>query len=548
MKKPKPIQLQLYFLSFIMVISLIMTGEINAQHMHDDHPIPEGASIGEVQFEVDCDPIVQDDFNYAVGMIHHMMYVSSRETFMKIVDSDPNCAMGYWGIASTLFQPLWGTRPSEEDLLNGWQNINKALEFVESDREKLLINSIEAFFRNPESDDFRSRINRWIDGVKEAYEVYPNDQDIAALYSLTLLTAAQFAENPDSLLDEAENILREIFERNPLHPGAIHYTIHATDADGRSENALDVVEAYGNIAPEVPHALHMPSHIYVRLGDWPEVIEWNINSANAALNYPVNGAESHHYVHAIDYLAYAYLQRGEDDKAESVYQEALNKERHQASFVSAFHLSSIPARLSVEQKDWERAANLEPRSPDYLPWDASPWAEGLTWFARGLGSVHTGDIDGAKRAEDRLAELRSVAEERGDGGMEIYIETDRLVLSGWIALAEGEHDKAVELTRSAADLEGSIQKHPVTPGALQPPNEALGDILLQLDRPEEALAAYEASDKIWPGRFNTLTGAAMAARLAGNEKSVRKHIAKLLESSGTISERKSEVNLTISDQ
>lgn len=512
----------------------ILFGKADAQHMHDDHPLPEGASIGEVHFKVSCDESVKEDFNYALGMMHHMMYVSARDTFGKIVDKDPSCAMGYWGIATTLFQPLWGTRPSEDELQKGWQNINRALEFAESDREKYLIRSTEGFFREPDSADFRDRIARWIEGVGEAYTAYPDDHDIAALYSLTQLTAAQFAENPAPMLDKAEQILREIFEQNPHHPGAIHYAIHATDVDGRAENALDMVEAYGNIAPEVPHALHMPSHIYVRLGDWPNVTDWNTKSAKAALMHPVNGAESHHYIHAIDYLVYAYLQKGEDELAESVFKEALGKERHQASFISAFHFASIPARLAVEQKDWERAANLNPRTPEYLPWDAAPWAEGHTWYARGLGSVHTGDLEGAKKAEERLLELRNHANDRGDDGMAIYIETDRLVLAGWIELAEGEQEAAVELIRSAADLEKSIQKHPVTPGALQPPNEALGDVLLKLERHSEALAAYEASDAIWPGRLNTLMGAAIAARLSGEDQKARTYIAKLLNS-GSVS-------------
>lgn len=530
MKKRKKVSTSISCSLVLSFILIVMTTGVSAQHMHDDHSLPDGASIGEVQFNVSCDDAVQEDFDYALGMMHHMMYVSSRDTFEKIVEVDPACAMGYWGIATTLFQPLWGTRPSEEELQYGWQNIRKALEFDVPEREMKLIQSTKAFFKDPESDDFRARIDRWIDGVEAAYSAYPNDHDVAALFSLTRLTAAQFAENPAPLLDEAEALLREIFQQNPLHPGAIHYTIHATDADGRAENALDMVEAYGNIAPEVPHSLHMPSHIYVRLGDWPEVIDWNIHSANAALMFPVNGAESHHYIHAIDYLVYAYLQRGEDDLAESVWQEVLNKERHQASFVSAFHFAAIPARLAVEQKDWELAATLEPRTPEYLPWDASPWAEGLTWLARGLGSVHTGDMEGAEKAEQRLTELRNTAEERGDSGMAVYIETDRLVLSGWIALKEGEQEVAVELARSAANLERSIQKHPVTPGALQPPNEALGDILLQLNRPAEALLAYEASDSIWPGRLNTLMGAALAARLAGEDQKAREYVAKLLKS------------------
>ena len=530
MMKRKTVQLSLSNILVLSFFLILVTTDVSAQHMHDDHPLPEGASIGEVHFNVSCDEAVKEDFNYALGMMHHMMYVSARETFEKVIETDPGCAMGYWGVATSLFQPLWGTRPSDEDLQRGWDNINRALDLVESDREKLLVQSTAEFFREPESADFRSRVSRWIDGVEEAYNAFPNDHDIAALYSLTKLTATQYSDDPEPLLDDAEYILREIFEQNSAHPGAIHYSIHATDVDGRAENALDMVKAYGNIAPEVPHALHMPSHIYVRLGDWPEVIEWNAKSANAALLHPVNGAESHHYIHAIDYLVYAYLQRGEDEKAESVFQDVLKKERHQASFISAFHFAAIPARLAVEQKDWERAANLEPRTPDYLPWDASPWAEGLTWYARGLGSVHTGDLEGAYMAKKRLVELREHAKDRGDDGMAIYIEADRLALSGWIALTEGEDEAAVELARSAADLEGSIQKHPVTPGALQPPNEALGDILLRLDRPADALAAYEASDAIWPGRLNTLMGAAVAARLSGEDQKARMYVAKLLNS------------------
>lgn len=520
--------------SFILVMALAFGPAAMAQHdhMHDDHPVPEGASIGDIDFRVNCSEEIQADFDRALGMMHHMMYVLARDSFRQIIETDPNCAMAYWGVATTLFQPIWGTRPSDEDLQYGWENINKALELVESEREELLVKSTAEFFREPETADFRTRIDRWVNGVEAAYEAHPNDVDIAALYALTRMTIAQFVDDRGPLYDQAETILRGIFEQVPTHPGAIHYTIHATDVDGRAENALDVVAAYAEIAPEVPHALHMPSHIYVRLGDWPEVIDWNLQSAEAALNHPVNGAESHHYIHAIDYLVYAYLQRGDDEKAENTYRMAMAKERHQQTFVSAFHFAAIPARLAVEQRDWERAANLEPRMPEYLPWDASPWAEGLTWFARGLGTVHTGDLNSAKQAEQQLIELRDIAEARGDDNMVAYIETDRLVLAGRIAFEEGNEEKAVELTRSAAELEESVEKHPVTPGALQPPHEALGDLYMDLNQPEEALAAYETSDSIWPGRLNTLMGAALAARMAGNDKIAREFFAKLLDSAG----------------
>ncbi|MDZ7717772.1 MAG: hypothetical protein U5K72_02990 [Balneolaceae bacterium] len=519
-------------ISIIILISLIISHRLSAQeHMHEEFPVGEDTPIGEVNFEANCSAEVQDDVNRALGMLHHMMYETSRSYFEAISETDPNCAMAYWGVATTLFQPLWGTRPSEEDIQQGWQTINKAIDVAESEREKLLIQSTAGFFREPETADFQTRIRRWTEGMEDVYESYPDDLDIAAFYALTRLTIAQFAENSSPLLDEAETILREVYEQEPTHPGAIHYTIHATDIDGRAENALDIVEAYGEIAPDVPHALHMPTHIYVRLGDWPNVIDWNLRSAEAALNHPVNGAESHHYLHAMDYLAYAYLQQGKDDMAEKVFKEVLNKEKHQASFVSAFHLSGIPARLAVEQRDWERATELEPRTPAYLPWDASPWPEGMTWYAKGLGAVHTGDLHSAKKSEQKLRELRDRASESGSDNMANYIEIERRVLEGWIAHEEGDADRAVELMKSAADLEETVEKHPVTPGALQPPYEALGDLLLELDRPTEALNAYEASDDIWPGRMNTLLGAAVSARVIGEHQKARSHIAKLLQSS-----------------
>jgi tetratricopeptide (TPR) repeat protein len=499
-------------------------------HMHDDHPLPEGAEIGYIDFNVNCSDEVVEDFNHALGMMHHMMYVSSRETFESIIETDPGCAMAHWGVATTLFQPLWGTRPGEDDLQRGWDHISRAMDLVESDRERNLIVSTAEFFREPETADFRTRIQRWTDAMEAVYEEYPEDLDVASLYSLSRLTLAQFSEDRTPYFNEAESILRRVFEEQQRHPGAIHYTIHATDVDGRAENALDVVQAYAEIAPEVPHALHMPSHIYVRLGDWPEVIDWNIRSAEAALNHPVNGAESHHYIHAIDYLVYAYLQRGEDEKAVEAFQEALQKDSHQASFVSAFHFASIPARLAVERRNWEEAAALEPRIPDYLPWDASPWAEGLIWYAKGLGAAYSGELSSAREAETRLAELRDVAEARGDENMVVYIETDRRVLAGRIAFEEGNEEEALNLLQAAADLELTAEKHPVTPGALQPPREALGYLLLDMNRPGEALSAFESSDSMWPGRLNTLMGASIAARLTGDDRLARNYFAKLLNS------------------
>lgn len=484
---------------------------------------------GEVDFKAACEEAVQDDIDEAISMLHNMIYVAAREDFEKIKREDPACAMAYWGTATTLFQPLWGTRPSGEDLKRGWQNIEKAREWVRTDRERILIESTAGFFKEPETAGFRTRIERWAEGMEKAYEAYPEDEEIASLYSLSLLTLGQRAANRDPLHEKAESILRDIYENNSTHPGAIHYSIHATDIDGRAENALDIVEAYGRIAPDNPHALHMPSHIYVRLGDWPRVIEWNKKSARAALNYSANGAVSHHYIHANDYLVYAYLQQGEEMKIDSIIKEVQNKEQHQASFVSAFHFAAMPARAAVELRNWEDASELTPRSPEYLPWNSSQWAEGITWLGRGLGAVHTGRLDIAKEAEKRLAALRESAIADDAMDMAGYIEIDRRILEGWIAHAEGKVEEAISSIRSAVHLEDDTEKHPVTPGALLPPKEALGDLLMELGRPEVALKAYEDSDKVWPERYNTVLGAARAARQAGKHMEARHYYERLLD-------------------
>jgi tetratricopeptide (TPR) repeat protein len=507
-----------------------------AEEMHDDHaaaPVGDEA-LGTVDFQVSCAEATQPAFDRALGFMHHMMYEQARAGFEQVAEADPECAMAWWGIATTRFQPLWPTRPSADELQQGWDEIQKAKELEPaSERERNLVMATEAFFRDPETADWWTRLERWADGMETAHQASPDDPDTTALHALSLLALSPVTEERGPLHDEAEALLRAVHEQVPTHPGAIHYSIHATDADGRADNALDMVKAYSDIAPEVPHALHMPTHIYVRLGEWPGVIEWNRRSADAALERPVGDAVSHHYPHATDYILYAHLQRGEDDRALEVLEETLDRDSFQRSFISAFHLAAMPARYAVERRQWEEAAALEPRTPDYLPWDNALWAEGMTWLARGLGALHTDDLNRAGEAESRLAALRDAAKEAGEDAFAAYIEIDRLILAGWIARKEDRPDEAVELIREAAKLEGTVEKHPVTPGALLPPYEALGDLLLDLDRPDEALEAYEASNEVWPGRFNTLLGAARAAAAAGDEDAARTWYAELLEVAGS---------------
>ena len=486
---------------------LLGTSSATAQHDHDEHISPDTA-LGKVNFQANCDADAAAAFDRALALKHHMMYQQARASFRELTESAPECAMAHWGVAATYFQPLWPARPSEEELRQGRHHIDQAISVGSSDeRERALMEAVAAFF-DPAHSGHQQRLNAWAQAVDDAYSAHSDDLDIAALYSLSRLTLAMTADadRRDQLHNEAEAVLAEVWEAENTHPGAIHYAIHATDVDGRAGNALEVVEAYSRIAPSVPHALHMPSHIYVRLGDWDQVIEWNRQSADAAREHDVDGAVSFHYIHAIDYLVYGHLQHGDVDKAREAYEEAMRVERHQPGFVTAYHAAAMPARIAVEQRDWEAAKNLATRQPGYLSWADFYWPEGMSWYAIGLGAVHMDELAQAREAEERLATLRDAASDAGEDRFASYIEIDRKILAGWINHAEGNADRAVGLMRDAAALEATVEKDPVSPGALLPPNEALGDLLLALERPEEALAAYQASDEVWPNRYNTIRG------------------------------------------
>lgn len=491
-------------------IALLMTTSVAAMQDHDgDHQITDAEALGVVTFQPACDGVSANAFDRGLALKHHMMYEQARDAFRTLAENDPDCAMAHWGVAATWFQPLWPGRPDQDVLNAGRQAIERAREAEPEDaREIALIDALGAFFQGDTRLGYRDRLDAWADGMAAAYADHPDDLDIAALYGLSRLALAMAAdgETRDHLHDEAEAVLQQVWQQENAHPGAVHYAIHATDVDGRAGNALPMVESYSAIAPNVPHALHMPSHIYVRLGDWDEVIAWNRRSADVALEHEVNGAVSFHYIHAMDYLVYGYLQRGEFEKAESAYREAMKVERHQPGFAAAYHAAAMPARLAVEQREWNVARDLMIRSPDYLPWAQSYWPEGITWYGRGLGAIHTDDRALAEEAEKRLATLRDLARDEGEDRFATYIEVDRLILAGWIEHAAGNMERAVTLMEEAAELEGTVEKDPVSPGALYPPYEALGDLLLSLARPDEALQAYQASDAIWPARYNTLAG------------------------------------------
>ncbi|MEP6482824.1 MAG: hypothetical protein ABJB01_00135 [Rudaea sp.] len=488
--------------------------------------------LGVVDFPISCTPAVQSDFNHAVALLHHMTYTQAGDAFQAIAAKDPKCAMAQWGIAMTLFTPLWPTRPSADELQRGWQSAQRALALKPPTlREQLFIQAIADFFQDPASSDYWLRIARWETAMQKVHDAFPRDHEASAFFALALLAAARPGPGLQENSQKAVNLLLEVYKENSSHPGAMHYIIHANDMPGREHDNLDIVRRYADIAPDNPHALHMPTHIYVRLGDWDGVIAGNLRAADAALRYPV-GAHGElvwdEFAHAIEYLVYAYLQQTADEKAAEQIARLMATTNIQPSAKTAFHLASTRARYALERHAWKEAAMLVPREPATIEWDRFPWPEAVTWFARGYGAVRMGDVEESRRAIARLQELESRADKSGEAAFARQIQMLRFELSGWTAHADHDDDTAVSLLRQAIDIEGNNPKPPVTPAATLPAAEILGDLLLELNRPSEALAAYQQSLQRFAARFNSTLGMIEAKAAVGDHTGAEQSYCELL--------------------
>ncbi|MEX1993224.1 MAG: tetratricopeptide repeat protein [Steroidobacteraceae bacterium] len=474
-----------------------------------------GHALGKVDFPVSCTEQAQAEFNRAAALLHHMTYPQAREAFQQVASIDPQCAMAYWGIATTLFQPLWPTRPSPDALQRGWDLVQQARALnPATERERLFIDAAEAFFFEPASPDYWLRIRRWEQASQKLYAAFPDDPEAATFYALAHLATAPSNAISREHADRAAAILIRIYQQNPEHPGTMHYLVHSNDVPGRERELLEITRKYETAAPRNPHALHMPTHIYTRLGDWDGVIRGNLRAAEAALEHPAG--ERGEYVwdefpHAIEYLVYAYLQQGDHASAAAQLERLRTTERLEPTFKTAFHLASTQARAALERHDWPAAAAIVPRQPATLAWDRFPWPEAISRFALGLGAAHLGRLDHAETAVARLAELEAAAQKSGEDLFMRNIRVLRLELSAWVAHMEGDPDASLTLMREAAELETATPKHAVTPGPTLPAHELLGDLLMELRKPADALAAYRRSLELYPNRFNSLRGVARAA-------------------------------------
>lgn len=485
--------------------------------------------LGTVDFETSCSPEVEADFERGLALLHHMMYNQAEDAFKGIADDDPSCAMAHWGRAMTQLHPLWAP-PTKQALQKGREAVRQAkAREAPTERKQAYIDAIAAYFENASERPHPERLAAWEAGQEKLYQAYPDDVDAGAFYALAHLSTAPPDDKNFTHQRRAGALLEELHTEHPEHPGLFHYTLHAYDNPALAQQAVDVARDYDDLAPDVPHALHMPSHIFVRLGMWPEVIDWNIRSAEAALQQPVGANTSMHHAHALDYMMYAHLQQGQDEKARKVLNEIKAVDNYQDHFAAAYSMAAVPARYALERGAWDEAARLPVRAQDAFPWDQYPQYEAITYFARGLGAARSDDLEAAREAVDTLDNLYEQTVEAGEDYWAVQVDVKRTTIDAWIAYAEGRHDEALDRMREAADQEDSVDKHPVTPSAVRPARELYGDMLVRLDRPEDAIEAYQAALEVSPNRFNSLYGIGQAAEQAGKHELAKEAYTKLTE-------------------
>lgn len=487
--------------------------------------------VGKVSFALSCaGDNARDHFERGLALLHHMTYEVAESEFVRVAQVDPDCAMAYWGIALTLIHPVWPGQPTAAVLERGAAQLTRARGLVEDAREAAYIEALGAFYDHWVETDHATRLRRWAAAQAELAARYPDDDEALALAALLQIAAAPKDDLSFAAQREAGSKLEALRARRPRHPAGIHYLIHAYDNPPLAERALDAARAYDTIAPEVPHALHMPSHIFTRLGLWRESAKWNTRSREAARKLIVDDRIYAEFAHASDYLVYAYLQAGQDADARKARDLLFEAPPVQDNFVAAYAFAAAATRVEMELADWAGAAAIAPRRPGAITWDKYPACEAIVHYARGLGAARSRQLQSARAAVERLGWLAGQLEADPYWAQQTRIQQQ--IVQAWIQQAEGQTPAALAAMAAAADGEDALDKHPVTPGAVLPARELYADLLYAAGRHGEALAAYEAALQVSPNRFNSLAGAGRAAEAAGLPAQARRYFSRLVEIAG----------------
>lgn len=499
--------------------------------LRGDIVLCSGNTFGQVSFSLGCKYSVRETFNLAVSLLHSFEYDEAKKAFGQVLDGDPECAMGYWGLAmSYLHHPRFG--PSRENFEKGSKILKIAESLPKTTKEGEYLEAVAAYYNEDwDKTDHKTRASKTEEKMEKIYTKYSDDKEAAIFYALSLFATSNLKDKTYAKQKKAGSILESIFPDQPNHPGIAHYIIHHYDSPDLAHLALPTARRYADIAPGSSHAQHMPSHIFTRLGLWDESIKSNISSASAAQCYAEETQMKgtwHNEIHAMDYLVYAYLQKGDNAKANEQYEHLKTVKKEYPAFHSPYNFAAIPVRMVLENKQWEKAANLEYHSTEH-EWEKSPWELSLLHFARALGASHTGDLASSEKEIATLQYLHQELINKEDKYRANQVLIQVKASKAWLNFANGNHEEALSLMQEATVLEEETGKHPITPGEVLPAPELLGDMLMEMNKPVEALKAYEMNLKGHPNRFNGIYGAAMAANSAGDEQKARGYFENLLK-------------------
>ena len=522
------IGLTLFVTTFVTTIALVAStvGHAQADHHHES---PE--TLGSVVFNTSCGNAVQPQFNRAVALMHSFQFRNAIEAFDAILVTDPSCSTAYWGIAlSSWGNPFAAGLKSTAQLEQGLKAIKQAgVSPPKTERERTYVEAVAHLFTNSATTDQPSRKLGYENAMAALSAAHPEDTEAAIFYALAVAADADPADKTYAKQLKAGAILESLFAKYPDHPGLAHYIIHAYDVPPLAARAIGAAHRYGQIAPSTPHALHMPSHTFTRVGDWQASIDANIAAAASARN----AGQTPEELHATDYMVYAYLQTGQDNAAKHLVESAAeafarfdpaSPNTGAGSPATAyFARAAILARYCLERKAWSDAAQLEAVSSPF------PYTDAITYFARGLAAAHLKNRAAALSAIESLKQMREKLTTMKEAYWANQVDIQRQEVSSWLAFADGDSQGALAGMRAAAAQEDQTEKSVVTPGPLAPARELLAELLLELKRPTEALNEFEATLTKEPNRFRSLYGAAKAAKLAGDRHTAQTYFEKLLK-------------------
>jgi Tfp pilus assembly protein PilF len=507
-------------------IALLAANGIAQERQHGT-----GEKLGAVHFSTSCNAAAQKEFDRAVALLHSFQFNQAIEGFNTALKSDPTCGIAHWGIAlSQWSNPFAAGMKDNSQLRAGRESAERGKAAgARTERELAYIAAVARLYSSFESTPQQARLLAYRDAMEGLASKYSDDKEAQIFYALALAAAEEPTDKTYAARLKAGAILEKLFREEPDHPGLAHYIIHTYDVPSLAGKALVAARRYSDIAPDAPHALHMPSHTFTRVGYWQDSIDSNRAAAAASRRVGQTAEE----LHASDYQVYAYLQTAQDEAARKVL-EALAEiaSRFDATVVVSgaagpdagyFALAAIPARYAMERRDWQRAAELQPRETPF------PYTDAITWFARGIGAARLRDAPKVQASVSALQDIRTRLEKAKNSYWAGQAEIQRLELVAWSSLAEGRKDLALATMKSAAEIEDGTDKKAITPGPLAPARELFGEMLLEVNQPALALEQFEATLKKEPNRFRALYGAARAAQLSGNRETSRKYFAELLK-------------------